>query len=238
LPASVRKLHELGALFAEHALHVFENDSSDGTGELLDQLASEHQLVSHREAGIAAQMPLRTERLAYARNRLLDTVLAPQASGAPQPWDYICWADLDGLVGERFSVDGFISNFRHEAAWDAVFPLSWPLYYDMYALREDTLCPRDYVLDGQQRFDAMLGPAAAQIHAVTQQLAPGRLKGWLPVRSAFGGFGLYKAEVVRHGRYVGLIDGQEVCEHVPYHEALCRAGARLFLNPDCITHIA
>jgi hypothetical protein len=233
LPASIAKLRELGALFAEHAIHVYENDSSDDTGALLDHWARDGLLHAIREQGVAARMPLRTERLAYGRNRLLDHVLD---QGADR-FDYICWADLDGLVGERFSVDGFLSNFRHEAAWDAVFPLSWPLYYDLWALREPTICPDDYVASGLHSLNAALF-AGREIHAATQQLQPGRVAGWLPVQSAFGGFGLYKAAVVGHGRYSGLVDGREVCEHVPYHAQLVAAGARLYLNPQCITHIA
>jgi len=231
LPASIAKLRELGGLFGSHEIHVYENDSNDDTGALLDHYARDGLLHAIREQGVAARMTLRTERLAYGRNRLLDQVLTRG------PFDYICWADLDGLVGARFSTDGFLSNFQQDEVWDAVFPLSWPLYYDLWALREDTICPHDYVWDGQHRLNAVLH-AGREIHAATQQLAPGRVAGWLPVRSAFGGFGLYKAAVVGQGRYSGLVDGREVCEHVPYHELLVKAGARLYLNPKCITHIA
>ncbi len=232
LPASISKLRELGALFAHHEIHVYENDSNDATGALLDHYAGDGLLHAMREQGVDARMPLRTERLAYGRNKLLDHVLGLGAGR----FDYICWADLDGLVGERFSTDGFVSNFRFEEAWDAVFPLSWPLYYDLWALREPTICPDDYVWSGQHTLNAALF-AGREIHAATQQLAPGRVAGWVPVQSAFGGFGLYKAAVVGHGRYTGLVDGREVCEHVPYHAQLVAAGARLYLNPQCITHI-
>lgn len=231
LPASIAKLRELGALFAHHEIHIYENDSSDDTGAMLDHWARDGLLHAMREQGVAERMPLRTERLAYGRNKLLDHVLERG------PWDYICWADLDGLVGERFAVDGFVSNFRHTEAWDAVFPLSWPLYYDLWALREPTICPDDYVASGLHTLNAALF-AGREIHAATQQLQPGRVAGWLPVQSAFGGFGLYKGAVAALGRYSGLVDGREVCEHVPYHRLLVQAGARLYLNPQCITHIA
>jgi len=231
LPASIARLRELGALFGGHEIHVYENDSRDATGALLDGWAAEGVLHAWREQGVAAQMPLRTERLAYGRNKLLDTVLARG------PWDYLCWADLDGLVGARFSTEGFLSNFQFEDAWDAVFPLSWPLYYDLWALREDLICRDDYVWDGRHRLNAALFEGR-EIHAATQILAPGRVRGWVPVRSAFGGFGLYKGAVAGRGRYTGLDQGREVCEHVPYHAALVAAGARLYLNPQCLTHIA
>ncbi|MDT7836550.1 hypothetical protein [Aquabacterium sp. OR-4] len=231
LPASIQRLRELGSLFGAHEIHVYENDSQDATGTLLEQMAGDRLLQLQREQGIAARMPRRTERLAYGRNRLLDAVLARG------PWDYIAWADLDGLVGPRFSTEGFLSNFQYEPVWDAVFPLSWPLYYDTWALREDHFCRDDYVWDGQHRLNAALFDGR-DIHAATQILAPQRVKGWVPVRSAFGGFGLYKGAIASRGRYAGLVHGREVCEHVPYHAALQAAGARLYLNPQCLTHIA
>lgn len=231
LPATITRLAELGALFGAHGIFVYENDSTDDTGRMLDHFARDGLLQAIREQGVAQAMPLRTERLAYGRNRLLDQVLAQG------PWDYICWADMDGLVGARFSTEGFLSNFQHAAAWDAVFPLSWPLYYDIWALREPSICPVDYVASGQHTLNAALY-AGREIHAAVQQLQPGRVAGWLPVQSAFGGFGLYKGAVAGRGRYTGLVDGREVCEHVPYHAQLVAAGARLYLNPQCITHIA
>jgi len=231
LPASIARLRGLAGFFGAAEIHVFENDSDDGTGDWLDARAAEGQLFAHREAGVAARMPRRTERLAYARNRLLDHVLARG------PWDYVCWADLDGLVGERFSDEGFLSCFQLDEVWDAVFPLSWPIYYDIWALREPTLATGDYVWEGRHRWDAAIADQA-EIHAAVQVLAPGRVKGWLPVQSAFGGFGLYKGAIAGRGRYHGLQGEAELCEHVPYHAALLRAGARLYLNPRCLTHIA
>ena len=234
LPATLAKLRELAALFAEAEIRVYENDSVDATGAWLEAMAGQGLLTLTREQGIAARMPLRTERLAYGRNRLLQQVLVDQAG--PRPWDYVCWVDMDGLVGERFSTEGFLSNFQNEAAWDAVFPLSASIYYDIWALREAGVCGHDYVWDRRHQVNAALADSA-EIHAAYHRLAAGKVKGWVPVRSAFGGFGLYKASVVGRGRYVGVEAGEEVCEHVPYHAQLCQAGARLFLNPGCITHI-
>lgn len=230
LPASIAKLQEIGSLFGHAQIHVYENDSADGTGALLDAMMRDGLLHAQREQGIAALMPARTERLAYARNRLLDHVLARGA------WDYVCWADLDGLVGPRFSIDGFLGCFQNEAAWDAVFPLTAPIYYDIWALRAEHFATGDYVADGRHRLHAGLQDGR-QLHVAVQLLAPGKVRGWIPVRSAFGGFGLYKAEAARRGRYAGLRDGEEICEHVPYHEALVASGARLYLNPGCLTHI-
>jgi hypothetical protein len=50
----------------------------------------------------------------------------------------------------------------------------------------------------------------------------------LPVRSCFGGLGVYRLECVEHARYGGTD-----CEHVVLHEAMRKLGFdRLFLNPS------
>ena len=58
-------------------------------------------------------------------------------------------------------------------------------------------------------------------HAGVQVPAPGWVKGWLPVQSAFGGFGAYRSRITRVGRYHGLQIGAEPCEQVPHHVRWC-----------------
>jgi hypothetical protein len=229
LPSTLSKLGELTALFAQSQIVVYENDSKDGTDTLLATYAQQGTLTAIQETGIATLLPLRTERLAYGRNRLLDFVL-----GGPS-LDYVCWLDMDGLVDARFSVNGFLSNFQNESAWDAVFPISTPLYYDIWALRDDVMCSGDVVWNSVHKYNAALSTTTT--HAVVHQLAPGNIHGWVPVKSAFGGLGLYKFDMIGKGRYSGLQGNAEICEHVPYHAGLIEAGARLYINPNCITNM-
>lgn len=74
------------------------------------------------------------------------------------------------------------------------------------------------------------------MHTAVQQLGPGSLQGWLSVDSAFGGLGLYTVEAASKGRYIGMVNNEGICEHVPYHQGLIRSGARLYVNPECMTH--
>lgn len=231
IQGSLHRIFELSELFGDYRIKVYENDSVDRTLEIIrSELADNSHCELTAETGLDKILPLRTQRLAYARNKLLDATLAQHPD-----FDYVCWIDLDGLVDARFSTSGFLSNFRFESVWDAVFPVSAPLYYDVWALREHSIAPDDLVWRMKHRIPSVIG-ARKDVHTAVQQLAPGNLRGWLRVESAFGGMGIYKMASVPHGRYVGLLDNEEICEHVPYHQALTRSGARLYINPQCITH--
>jgi len=231
---TIERFQHFGTYFKGHKIFVYENDSNDETGSILRNLSiSNSNIELIREANLDALMPKRTERLAYARNRLLDRVLNDEKDH----WDYICWGDMDGLVDNRFTDESFLSNFQLESVWDGVFPVTEPLYYDMWALREDTLCPGDYIDQAMRELNSAIDSKNI-MHTAIQHLKAGNLKGWLPVKSAFGGFGIYKNAAARQGRYIGMLpNGIEACEHVEYNLSLSRSGSKLYINPNCITHL-
>lgn len=227
LGKSVSAVQRLRALFGESEFHVFENDSIDQTPELLRQWEREGVLTLHSHPKLDAVMPKRTERLAYGRNLLMTAALA-----GPQ-FDYICWVDMDGLIDESFDVSGFSSCFQFEDAWDVVFPVNTEYYYDIWALRHPVMWPDDYIVQMNSEFDLALGTRPiVEIAMKSRQIKAEQMLGWLPVESAFGGMAIYKAAACRNGRYVGLEDGREICEHVSFNQGLHRAGGRLYINPD------
>jgi hypothetical protein len=59
---------------------------------------------------------------------------------------------------------------------------------------------------------------------------------WIEVDSAFGGLGVYKRDVIRLAKYVGINEtGGEVCEHVPFHKFLkVNQSANIYINPRLI----
>ncbi|WP_077036279.1 glycosyltransferase family 2 protein [Pelomonas sp. KK5] len=223
--ASLRKLDSLGRLFGRHEIHVFENDSTDGTAERVQALAGELPVRLIQETGLAGKLPQRTARLAYGRNALLEAALQSNT-------DYVCVADLDGVLEPGLpSASSFTDAFRIDDCWDAVFPVNAGMYYDIWALRHPVICPGDYMLRGVD-LDASLGqPLAVHFAATSIQVDWRGLKGWLPVDSAFGGMGVYKAAALRGARYIGTVDGRETCEHVTLHAQLRRRDARLFVSP-------
>lgn len=227
---SITRIVELAELFKDYKIKIFENDSADQTLNICQSAADlNHNITIFSEPGLDRLLPQRTQRLAYARNKLLDDSIINEHDS-----DYICWIDMDGLVDSRFSTSGFLSNFKFESVWDAVFPISSPSYYDIWALRHKVLAPDDIAYRLSHFVPSII--LKKDLHAAVQQLAPGALLGWLTVESAFGGMGLYKFSAARTGRYVGRINDEEICEHVPYHGGLIKSGAFLYVNPECVTH--
>ncbi len=226
LTRTVECVTRLRELFGVSSLHFFENDSADGTRALIGALQESGLAKLHGFAGLDTLMTRRTERLAFARNTLLDAALDEGS-------EYICWIDCDGLLDESFDVAGFISCFRQGAVWDGVFPVNPGYYYDIWALRHPVMWPDDYVERMNSEVDLALGmEPIIRREMLCRQISANLMTGWLPVDSAFGGMAIYRAEVCRHGRYVGLQNDHEVCEHVSFNRGVVRAGARLYVNPQ------
>jgi hypothetical protein len=228
IPTSIAKIASLGALFGIYQLVVFENDSTDDTASTIQHLAAQHPIELIQRPGLKDQLPERTARLAFGRNQLLARALALGS-------DYVCWADLDGVLTMDYpSEASFLSSFGLAECWDAVFPVNAGMYYDVWALRHPVLCPNDYMTLGTV-LDASLGRKLAVHFAASYvQIDLRELKAWLPVDSAFGGMGIYKTAAIAESRYIGMSEGREVCEHVPFHQDMRSQGRRLFINPQFI----
>ena len=229
---TVKTVRRLSSYFSDSRFCIFENDSIDETLQRLESIGVEQNgwLEHVSESKLDDCYPERTERLAYVRNLLLQRALSAYPS-----FDYICVIDCDGIIGnsaDHFNYSGFLSSFKYERVWDAVFPVTEDYYYDIWALRHEFICPYDY-LDYSRSGDAVLGRdmivAAASL---TRQLHLKKMTGWLEVDSAFGGMGVYKLPSLRSCIYAGRQEEREVCEHVPLHQKMKSQGCRLYINPE------
>jgi hypothetical protein len=227
LEGTVKVLQRLGKSFMSHEIVIYENDSRDKTRELLNKLSKTNRLTVIGSNELDALFPLRTERIAHARNSLLEWVRRNREI-AP---DYVCWADMDGVVLENFSDTGFYSCFKYPRAWEAVFPVTEKFYYDIWALRHSYICPDDYVKFMRSAPRSLGVNLAVAIGAYSRQLNLRSLEGWLKVDSAFGGMAIYRWESISDKRYVGVSDGDVVCEHVPLNLSVGKSGGRLYINP-------
>lgn len=179
--------------------------------------------------GIDGESPSRSVRLAAVRNRLLDEVRArPECSGA----GYLVVMDMDD-ASLAISPDR-LRRCMGWQGWDALFANQLFFYYDVWALRDDRRSPDDWVSR------VMAAPPGwrrrvARLRYLTwrnRPIWPGRRP--FPVRSAFGGLAIYRMPLPLEARYNGCVDGQEICEHVPFNAALVDAGARLYVHPGLI----
>jgi hypothetical protein len=192
--------------FPEAKFVIYENNSTDGTPELLKALESKYsggtftvvcEMVDPKvqlttcKARTWDNKPCRMEIIADARNRLLDVFW----SAGPTDEDILVLVDFDikkiPTVNTLFK---YIENFPADA--DALFAngvnVGDTRYYDMYALRT---------------LDNPVGPE------ITGEKFWGSLKYFnlakdgsrIPVISAFGGLGVYRVGSIRGARYSGTM---------------------------------
>jgi hypothetical protein len=215
------RLEALLSLFGSGRVLVLCEDSTDGTERVLGDWA-------RARPGVVTSVPapqLRAEvggfrRMAQLRNALFDAAEA-------EACDLV--AVLDGDLEGPFSLDGVLHTVDLLARTEgpdaaaafginnwAGLPLLLPFlgygYYDPIAFRE-----RDW---RRAHSDAAI---RARLLGLRRGDEP------LPVKSAFAGLALYRAQAIRGLRYDEQLDD---CEHVGLHRALAARGRRLVLNPS------
>ena len=214
----LEKCSQLEGLFCS----FYENDSSDGTPEQLARWLQQRpgSLISERlvEPRLAGRHPGRTRRLAAARNRALEPLLAQDLR-----WLLVIDADLQIRSAQVLSLLKLL-ECHQEAAMvcasamqnvpDVLGEGPWS-YYDSWALRD---------LQGRPGITFAENP----------------FRGWperwrwmagvpVPVASAFGGMALLPMAVVRRAQLHW--EGEHGCEHW----AFCAGARRLGLVLACPT---
>lgn len=200
----------------------FENDSTDSTGQVLEDFAAPRQWVHLERATLGHEDTRgfersRTERLAAYRNRCMEWVRenAPFTS-----WTIVL--DMDPHHG--FSVDGVMNSVHHlsqlsyyksggMAAYSLYRHGDYVGHYDAYAAR-----PICWWRDRKDEiknvwFHSFMPPVGSPPQ---------------PMNSAFGGLAVYWTQAFLAGGYSG-----EDCEHVTHHRRMRDAGYQMFLNPGC-----
>ncbi len=234
LDKTLEKLVQIKNLFhTDSRIVVAENDSTDNTKEILRKHADNVTLLNY-DGKVGS--PLRTERLAYLRNELMDYAHKNYSN-----YDYIINADLDSVIHSLDPSDIPRTLKKWEGKpWDAVFANCHP-YYDIWALRsKDIGCTVDC-------WDAVHHDPRGGINKHISQFQKNIPRDAEPilVDSAFGGFGIYRLSSTKDCKYngrpricsLGYSDVskcyQELCEHVPFHEDMKRNGhGNLYIDPD------
>jgi hypothetical protein len=213
-------IDELRAGWKASNVYIYENDSVDGTAQVLDEhlgVVVEHDSLGGEDA--RGFEPERTIRLAHCRNRCLDR-------GVSRGSSVTIVLDTDPPGG--FSVDGvfnsvaWLAQKRSEpSAMKAGGMASYSLFrrpdgvahYDAWAARPPSWWRDRRNEIGFLWFSSFLPPVGSPP---------------CPMNSAFGGLGVYWTEAILSGRYEG---GD--CEHVALHRSMAKAGWQMFLNPGC-----
>jgi hypothetical protein len=211
---------------------VVESDSSDGTVQALERLCGEISTFRYLSLGtLRKSVPLRTERIAYCRNRYLAEL---RENPAYADIDYLVVADLDGM-NDAVTAEAILSCWRR-GGWDVCTANQRGPYYDVWTLRHRAWSPNDCF--EQHRFLTRLGTGSESALAsavFSRMLRIPEDADWIEVDSAFGGLAIYRRQAIGDAKYVGLnSEGYEVSDHVAFHESLKRSGAKIFINPRLI----
>ena len=218
MPARIARA---GAMFRDHRVVVYENDSTDGTLARLDAWRRSDprvEVLSERrgtERWGQVRDRRRTREMAACRNRYLEHALERHAA-----FEVLIVLDLD--LERGFSYAGLASSFGYDG-WHAmgsngiVAPLvaDWttpPMFFDAWAFRPP-------------------GRAQALPFEQANRMHLRRGEPPLAVWSCFGGLAVYAMAALQRGaRYAG-----DDCEHVELHRRMRAQGFdRLFLNPSQI----
>jgi hypothetical protein len=220
LPATLARIEKLGEMFGDYQAVIYENDSADATRHILEEWSDKNGkatcIFEDRDDPVNPQTRDmgRVDRMAYYRNQCRKFVAEEYGE---HPYSIIVDMDLPG----GWSYEGVANTFGH-IGWDmvgsngifydhpAVARLGHPLYFDVFALRIEDYTPIDGTVGNLMHWE----PGSELV----------------PVKSCFGGLGVYNMEAMRRCSYSG---GD--CEHVPFHRQMSQQGmSRLFLNPSQI----
>jgi hypothetical protein len=232
LPRTIAAIGAACQDFGSVSWFVVESDSSDDTVDQLNALSSTLPRFRYTSLGkLRDQLPFRSSRVATARNRCLTEL---ESHPEYRNTSMVAIADLDE-VNWGLSPAAVRSCFSRER-WDVCGANQSGPYYDLWALRHPLLQPVDCWV--QYRYYKSIGMShdeAKYISVFSRRPVIPPDHDWIEVESAFGGFALYRREVLSGVEYRGVDDeGVEVCEHVAFHARLRSRGAMIFINPALI----
>lgn len=220
LPKTMARIEQLGRLFHDYSVVIFENDSTDDTISQLNAWASANPKVTVLSESLG--MPVnpgtrcldRAARMAIVRNKYREHI-ATHLSAVP--YTIIVDTDLPG----GWSYDGIANSFSYR---------DWDMMGSNGMLR---IINKSRGTSRVAHFDAWAFRRVGHPHPhKPTEVNPLRLnRGEPPIQmlSCFGGLGIYKTHALMAAAYQG---GD--CEHVPLHLQMCRAGKKIYLNPSQI----
>ena len=237
LESDFLKIKEALRRFKHVYWFLVESDSDDDSINVLNQFSSKHTNFRFISLGMLANdIPMRTDRIAYCRNRYLEDMSQfPEYADA----NYLLVADLDGMQG-LLTEDAFLSCFEDDN-WDVLTSNQIGPYYDIWALRQEYWSPNDCWQHKAYLDQFKVGNGRSFFSAIYSRMInipPNSPR--IAVDSAFGGLAIYKTKVIdANTRYVGnnpshQFRNGEVSEHVAFHQAIRSKGGKIFINPKLI----
>jgi hypothetical protein len=166
-------------------------------------------------------------RIAHCRDVLLEKV---KQSARGEDALYIP-IDLDGTLAQSISKPEFLRECVRVASGDAdaVFPISFPYYYDVFALRAkgwlNYNCWESYWDASGRGQTRQLLASIRHVYSKQKPWKRIRNRGLISVESAFGGLGIYRMARLGRAKYTDngtSASRHRVCEHIGFNAMVNR----------------
>ena len=179
---------------------IVDSDSNDGTKEFLQEISGNHEFITVlNEDGLERIYDSRIQRISHCRNLCLNVIKNEKfyQSFIYIPMDF----DIDHfeITSPKEFVD-LAKEFEKDNDTDAIFPVSYPFYYDIFALRAvGWVTINSQLLASKLKKYLRLGSFLWNyIFIFRKQWSPEKIKNKkIKIISAFGGSGMYKVEKIK-----------------------------------------
>ncbi|OMQ09848.1 hypothetical protein [[Flexibacter] sp. ATCC 35103] len=234
-------VEELRNKFIWSKVIVVENDSIDGTKEILSDWESTSdgvkiisqdfgtKTIPDQTAEIASPTTsyYRIEKMAFYRNIYLDYISTLQ-----HDIDYVIiididikWFSIDGLVNSMVEMrDNWGGIFSNGITKGKIWGVTSKIYYDIFAICEYPL--KDVFSFTEKSLDK-------SFKTINKNIKSNKFYSLI---SAFSGIGIYKYEAIKNLRYTvvknSVNSNEAICEHIPFNNEIIKAGYRNYISRD------
>ena len=256
LDAVFRNIEKITLLLTDYRIIISYDESADNSLHKLHRLRASSFPEGKMTILVGNDRPtsIRTQNIANARNRILDSIREDNES----KFDYFIMMDMDDVCSGKMNMKALTRYLRlgKETLWDAI-TFNRPVYYDIWAL---SIYPYTFSCwhyeNHKQIYENMRHYENRQMDEVATRDGKRAL---LPCISAFNGFGLYRTTKFINSNYEwnvhktlciypkAVIDimsrhvcrepiaRHDDCEHRYFHiRATKMNGARICISPMCL----
>jgi hypothetical protein len=236
-----KRIEQLGSFYKDYRCIIFENDSTDGTRNLLKNICKKNNKIILMDCPEAIDCKLneigatyhgmnseaRMKKMAFYRNRVLDYI--------KENYNYFdCVGFMDFDIQGPINIDGVAHSFGSYNEWDSIsaygihgcsLSLGSQIYYDTLAYKD---------IDNNYNLSENI------LDVIPITLSLGKYKigdKSFKVKSGFCGLAFYKMYVFNDSRNINYIpkDSKYICEHIILHNNMIENGYdKIFINPNMV----